>query len=95
MEKGKIEKVYGIKEGNLYCVNVVKNTGKQLALEEGNVLGRKQVYVKDINQVFSKGSTPIVIAEDEDTAIKLWNEYVYKTIEEYTNKIETLKGWTK
>ena len=75
-----MEFLYGIKEGNVYKVNIVKETDKQVKLEDGNGTGRSVVKKSDIERIMGEKTTTVVFSTNEDIAKELWNAHIEQEV---------------
>lgn len=88
-----MEFLFGVKEGKVYKVAVVKETDKQVKLEDGNGTGRTVVKKSDIERVMGDKTTAVVFSTKEDVVKELWNAHMEKEITEIGILRDTFKSW--
>lgn len=88
-----MEFLYGVKEGKVYKVAVVKETDKQVKLEEGNGTGRTVVKKSDIERVMGDKLTSVVFSTNEDIAKELWNAHIEQDVKELEELKQVLNSW--
>lgn len=88
-----MEFLYGIKEGKVYKVSIVKETEKQVKLEDGNGTGRSVVKKSDLDKIMGDKENTVIFSTNEDLIKEIWNAHMEEEIRETEESLNRFKSW--